>query len=74
MSDSEIKQNKRSGVKEMVAALTREGVSIDDVVIRRDPDGTMCVYKRSPAERTKLSDLDKWRAQNAELAQRRSQG
>ena len=37
---------KRSGVKELVEALRAAGVSADDIVIDRAPDGSVRVYKR----------------------------
>ena len=59
---------KRSGVKELVSALVDAGVSGDDIVIDRAPDGSIRVYKRAPESRAKLSDLDRWKADHAHTA------
>ena len=53
---------KRSGVKELVEALRSAGVSADDIVIDRAPDGSVRVYKRAPIKRAQMSDLDRWAA------------
>ena len=62
------KSLKRSGVKEMVNALYDLGVSKDDIVIDRAPDGSIRVYKRGPVERAKMTDLDRWKAEHAKFA------
>ena len=54
-------QMKRSGVKELVNALVSAGVHVDDIVVERDPDGSVRVYRRDKEIRVnKLSALEKW--------------
>ena len=43
------KAQKRSSVKELVGVFLSAGVSIDDIVIDRGPDGSVSVYKRVAA-------------------------
>jgi len=59
------KPMKRSGVKELVDALKAAGVSADDIVIDRAPDGSVRVYKRAPVQRAQMSELDRWKAEHA---------
>lgn len=56
---------KRSGVKELVNALVSNGVSIEDVVIERDHDGSVRVFKRHKKLKSKLSPLEQWRRTHA---------
>lgn len=62
------KAMKRSGVKELVDALKTAGVSADDIVIDRAPDGSVRVYKRAPIQRAQMSDLERWKAENGNYA------
>ncbi len=57
---------KRSGVKELVTALRDLGVSADDIVIDRAPDGSVRVYKRAPLQRAQMSDLERWKVEHAQ--------
>ncbi len=57
---------KRSGVKELVSALTSNGISIDDIVIERDQDGAVRVYKKDKALTAKLSPLEVWKQKQGE--------
>lgn len=65
-----ISKRRRSGVSELTNALISAGVSADDIVIQRDPDGTVRVFK-SP-ERViivnKLSSLDKWKLEHRDAS------
>lgn len=56
---------KRSGVKELVGALLSNGVSIDDIVVERDNDGAVRVYKRPKRLENKLSELEMWEKKRA---------